>query len=291
MVFVVIPVHNRKHYLRDCLLSLRKQTFSDFRTIVVDDGSTDGTGEMVRGEFPEVILLTGDGNLWWTGAVNEGVRYAMGRRKDDDFVLTLNDDLVVSEGYVATLMAAARSHPRALIGSVEVDIRFPEIIHPGGSGVTYASRWISKGVLINPGRRLDAFEPGHFEETAMLTGKGSLIPVSAFREIGLFNRKHYTFIGDTEFFVRANRAGYRLLVAYDAVVYSHTRNEGHIAHQGDYTLRDLGRYFFGIKSYTNLRARFWLAMDTRDNLLQGLSFFLTDLVRMCYHFVRKMRSF
>ena len=66
-LFIVIPVHNRKHFTRDCLLSLRKQTFQNFTIIVIDDGSSDGTGEMIQKEFPEVVLLHGDGNLWWTG--------------------------------------------------------------------------------------------------------------------------------------------------------------------------------------------------------------------------------
>ena len=71
MIDIVIPVHNRKQYTRDCLHSLQKQTISSYRVIIVDDGSTDGTREMLRREFPEVIVLTGDGNLFWTGQLLE----------------------------------------------------------------------------------------------------------------------------------------------------------------------------------------------------------------------------
>ncbi len=48
MIFIVIPVHNRKHFTRECLLSLRKQTFQNFKVIVVDDGSSDETSEMIQ---------------------------------------------------------------------------------------------------------------------------------------------------------------------------------------------------------------------------------------------------
>lgn len=72
LIYIIIPVHNRKHFTRECLLSLRKQTFQNFKVIVVNDGSSDGTGEMIEKEFSDVILLKGDGNLWWTGATNLG---------------------------------------------------------------------------------------------------------------------------------------------------------------------------------------------------------------------------
>jgi GT2 family glycosyltransferase len=203
----------------------------------------------------------------------------------------LNDDLVVPEGYLETLNSIAQAHPETLIGSVGVDICAPDTTGPRGVGVIYPSRWISKGIAISPGRRLDSFSPGAFDDTAMLSGRGTLIPTHVFREIGLYNRKHYTFIGDSEFPVRAKRAGYRLIVAYDAVLYLHSPRTGHISQQESYRLRDVKDYFFRIKSYTNLRARFWLAMDTRDSIVQGLSFFLTDLAKMCYHFARKVKSF
>jgi len=69
LVYTIIPVHNRKEFTRNCLRSLQRQTVSDrLRIIVVDDGSEDGTDEMLAAEFPEVIVLRGDGNLFWTAA-------------------------------------------------------------------------------------------------------------------------------------------------------------------------------------------------------------------------------
>ena len=61
MIHIVIPVYNRRDITRNCLLSLREQTHTDFQVVVIDDGSTDGTSEMIQKEFPEVVLLMGDG--------------------------------------------------------------------------------------------------------------------------------------------------------------------------------------------------------------------------------------
>ena len=88
MVFIIIPVHNRKALTHDCLASLETQTWKDFRVIVVDDGSTDGTADMLRTMFPSVIVLTGNGNLFWTAATNLGIRYALAQGATH--ILTLN---------------------------------------------------------------------------------------------------------------------------------------------------------------------------------------------------------
>ena len=77
MIYIVIPVYNRKEFTHQCLLSIIKQTNKNFKIIIVDDRSTDGTREMINSEFPEIILLKGDGNLWWTRAINLGVKYAL----------------------------------------------------------------------------------------------------------------------------------------------------------------------------------------------------------------------
>lgn len=77
MISIVIPVFNRKEYTRECLLSLKDQTDQRFKVIIVDDGSTDGTEDMLREEFPEVEVLKGSGSLFWTAGVNMGIRHAL----------------------------------------------------------------------------------------------------------------------------------------------------------------------------------------------------------------------
>ena len=67
MIFVVIPVFNRIDYTKSCLQYLEQQTFPDIQPIVVDDGSTDRTSEIIRAEFPSVKLVQGSGDWYWTG--------------------------------------------------------------------------------------------------------------------------------------------------------------------------------------------------------------------------------
>src|ERR1700687_977553 len=124
-IYIIVPVFNRRPLTERFLRCIREQSFRDFEIIVVDDGSSDGTAEMIAGQFKEVQLLRGDGNLWWTGAINLGIQHAMVSASQDDAVLVINDDLEIDSGYLANLHELWRAMPRTLIGSVVVDINNP----------------------------------------------------------------------------------------------------------------------------------------------------------------------
>jgi len=94
-IAVIIPVFNRRETTLKCLGLLKNNVLipnnSLINIIVVDDGSTDGTAAAIKLAFPDVKILNGDGNLWWTGAINMGVEFALSQ--DFDYLLTrLNDD-------------------------------------------------------------------------------------------------------------------------------------------------------------------------------------------------------
>src|SRR6516164_5363299 len=93
-VALVVPVHNKIALTIRFLESLRAVSYPKYSVIVVDDGSQDGTSRIVELRFPEVIVLKGHGNLWWSGATNLGVRYAL--KHGYDYVLTINNDSRVS---------------------------------------------------------------------------------------------------------------------------------------------------------------------------------------------------
>src|SRR5947199_10706999 len=88
-IHIIVPVFNRKSLTERFLHGLRNQTFQHFETVVVDDGSTDGTAAMISERFGEVHLLRGDVNLWWQGRINLGIRYSMTRASEADSILVL----------------------------------------------------------------------------------------------------------------------------------------------------------------------------------------------------------
>jgi capsular exopolysaccharide synthesis family protein len=285
-IHVVVPVHNRRALTERFLECLAKQTLRNFKIVLVDDGSTDGTAELVRDKFPEVVLLRGDGNLWWTGATNLGIRYTLLHASENDAVLIINDDLEVDPNYLERLHEAWRSSPNALIGSVVVELDKPDVVFYGGERL---SRWSAKFRWLNSGKRLTEFGRGFRVEVSVLNGMGTLIPVPVFRKIGLYDERHFQQCGDYEFPTRASNHGYSLIVAYDAVVKMPPETSAGINLKTTYTIKDLKSFFFDIKSNYRLKYRIFFAYNIARNPLAFLSYVVCDITRITFHFVSRVR--
>jgi N-acetylglucosaminyl-diphospho-decaprenol L-rhamnosyltransferase len=285
-IYAVVPVHNRKALLKRFLTCMRQQTFRNFTIIVVDDGSTDGTSALIQAKFSEVHLLAGDGNLWWTGATNLGIRHALAQAQEHDAILIINDDIEVDPGYLESLFHVWQATPNALIGSVVVDLKSPEVIYDGGRIVNW---WIATMRTLNVDKLLSDFDKDHCVEVSFLTGWGTLIPVRVFRDIGLFDERHFQQCGDQELPIRAKNRGYRLLVTYAAIVRLHSDQAADINTAATYSLKDFKEYFFGVKSYRRLKYRFFLAYNAATNPAQFLCFFICSFARITIRFLLRLR--
>jgi N-acetylglucosaminyl-diphospho-decaprenol L-rhamnosyltransferase len=285
-IYIIVPVFNRKLWTKQFLYCLRRQTFRNFEIIVVDDGSTDGTTQLVRNEFTEAKLLRGDGNLWWTGAINLGIRYVMSQALATDSVLVINDDVEVDPNYLEVLYRLWQSMPHTLIGSILVDIENPDVIYNGGNMVNW---WTAKFTVLNRGERLANFDKDQHIDVSFLTGRGTLIPVQVFRDIGVYDDKHFQQCGDTELTVRAKKAGYRLIVSYSAIVKSPLTTSDHLNVSDHYSLKDLRPYFLGIRSNCRLKYRFFFSLKTATSTLQLISFLTLDVLRVTCHFLLRLK--
>jgi GT2 family glycosyltransferase len=107
-ISVIIPNWNGKDFLEDCLCAMRRQTFRDFETILVDNGSTDGSVEYVRTQFPEVTLLALPNNLGFTGGNIAGYAEASG-----SLITLLNNDTEAHPSWLEEIYKASQAYPGA----------------------------------------------------------------------------------------------------------------------------------------------------------------------------------
>lgn len=254
-VFVIIPVHNRLQFTRACLASLREQSVRDFTIVVVDDGSTDGTHVALAEEFPEVTLLWGDGDLWWTGAMNRGLEWVLPRAGRHDYVLALNNDTALPPDYLETLLGLAALQSNALIGSVAVSWDDHERIVDGGVRIDWrTTRSTSPAIGLTWSQAVGRL--GEAASVSVLSGRGTLIPVEVFRRVGLYDQKRLPHYGaDYEFARRAQRSGFKLLISYRAKVYSRENATGLRPSTQTLSLRQFVRAYVDVRSPNNLRFR------------------------------------
>ncbi len=280
MIYLILPVFNRLHFTIDCIESLKRQTYNEYKIIVVDDGSSDGTAASLENNYPEVIVLRGDGQLWWTGAINMGVKYVLQHATSkEDFILTLNNDLSVGPEYFQNLIKTYQNNAPCLVGSVTVDIDNPELVnYCGVKWNEYSAKQRSPIELPISLKELQSHAMDI--ESDLLPGRGVLIPLKVFDQIGLYDAKNFPhYAADEDFSLRARKAGYRLMVSSNAFVYSYIR-ESNLA--GKHTKRTLAYwydFFFSIKSSCNLRNRYHWA---RKHAKYPLLYFTIDLSRICY---------
>ena len=215
-VAVVVPSHNRRDMTVRFVEHAGRWLGRNDSLIIVDDGSTDGTAEAVRRLSPETVVLHGDGSLWWAGATNRGVEYALDH--NFDYVLTINDDAIPEEGFLDRLLETARVRSKAIVGAMLVYMSDPSRVWACGGRYDFWSGKLFQQHL--HGRDVaEAREGDRVRTVDALPGCGVLVPAEVYREIGTYDANRFPqYHADSEFTLRAHRRGYEILVDTAAVV-------------------------------------------------------------------------
>lgn len=252
MIYILVAVFNRQEITRRFLDALKRQTVSGFQVVLVDDGSTDGTANMVSSTFPEVELLRGKGDLWWTGSMRFGIDWILGRADPRDFVICANNDQIPREDAIEKLLLATRARGNAIVGSLSRDFKDPNRVYDAA----FAWNWKKDRYMRVPIRSSGDLSEG----IDVLTCRFTIVPVEVFRRINFRPDLFPHYLGDHDFFLNAKRAGYPLVLSYDSVVFDVGGPSGNFKPGWKLTLRELSDNFFGVRSHGNLRymVRFYL---------------------------------
>ena len=207
---VVIPNWNGERFLDLCLKSLRNQSFGDFETVVVDNGSADGSVDFVRKHFPDVRVVELGENRGIAAAFNVGVETS-----DTEYVVLLNNDTEQDERWLEELIGAADARADAgLFASKLVDFHDRRILDGAGD----AMRLSGLPYRLGHGER----DRGQFDEPGYVFGAcaaAALYRRSLFEEVGRFDEDFVSYCEDGDLSFRAQLAGHRCFYVPGAVVY------------------------------------------------------------------------
>lgn len=216
-VSVIIPHWNGRQHLHDCLTSLRQQTFANHEVILVDNGSTDGSQEYVRREFPEVVLIDLDKNRGFTGACNAG--YAVSR---GEFVCLLNNDTETDPRWIEVLVNTFERHPRAGIVAGKM-LLFDQRDHFHTAGDYYRVNGIpgNRGVWQVDHGQYDREEP-----VFSACGGAAAYRRAMVDQIGFLDDAFFFSCEDIDLAWRAHLAGWEVIYAPGAIVYHKLKASG-----------------------------------------------------------------
>ena len=201
--YIIIPTHNRKSITLQCLQQLQRLKCLDkFSVVVVDDGSIDGTVNEIKQNHSNITLLHGDGELWWTGAMSLGMKYAY--EQGAKYLIWLNDDCLVQEGLLENLVSFCKFHEKCIVGAQGYESVFPYKIAFGGK----TAHW---SFPLN--YSLKKFPSGETIECDMLSGNLVCLPRALITNClypDSVQFPHYG--GDTIYFQLAKEKGFRLFI-------------------------------------------------------------------------------
>jgi GT2 family glycosyltransferase len=205
---VVIVNTNELHYLRNCLASVCRQSYSPYEVIVVDNSSSDGSVEFIQETFPDVRVIQTDGNLGYPGANNLGIEESHGA-----YVVVLNPDTVVDQQWLSELIHALERDPTAGLATSKIlMLSEPDKINACGNDISLTGLTYCRGIN----------EPANtYIETAYvsaISGASFAARREVLDEIGLFDPEFVAYLEETDLSLRGHLAGYRSLYVPTSIV-------------------------------------------------------------------------
>ncbi len=249
---VIVLSWNGRSLLRDCLESLRLQDWKDFETIVVDNGSTDGTADMVEGEYPWVRLIRNPENVGFCRGNNQAIEVARG-----ELVLLLNNDAEAAPDFLSRLASAADEYPEHGMFATRV-MMFDRrnvfdstglLVYP--DGICRSRGWLEKDV-------------GQYDVPAEVIGPNGCAAVyrrAMLDDVGLFDERYFAYLEDLDLAMRGQLRGWTCMYVPSAVVY----------HKKSMT----SGYHSAFKAFLVERNRLWNAVKLFPLRLLALSPFYT----------------
>ncbi len=283
-VTALLPVHNRVTETVTCLSRLLSHEDESLRlrVVLVDDGSTDGTEAEIRRRFPSTKILRGNGNLWWAGGVNRGLKY-IADRVGCDYILILNNDTLFTRSTLFELLRDLEPGSRTVLSAVTIDAE---------SGRIYSAGQRIQGPL----RKLEPIYKGahpdaHRDEMVECDSVGTrflIMPKRIVNDVGYFDQRRFPHgYSDFEYFLRAKKRGYRIIVNTRSRVYTE-QNRNYM----NYSLletkfRNYIATFFNRKYENNIKLTFYRSF-THKNPLLGVLSFLSALLSQARWIVLKL---
>jgi GT2 family glycosyltransferase len=203
----VVLVHlNQEAHTRECIESLQRLSYENVEIIVVDNGSTDGSGARLSAQFPSVVFTRTDKNSGFAEGNNVGIRLAL--QRNAEYIALLNNDTVVDRDFIQPLVELSASDLSLAVQSCKIYYHSePQVLwYAGGFLDQHKALGTHVGIL-----KPDEGQYDEIKDTGFATGCMMFISQDALRSVGLLDNKFFIYLEDVDWCVRARNLGYRVV--------------------------------------------------------------------------------
>jgi GT2 family glycosyltransferase len=214
-ISLVVLNWNGKQHLEPCFNSINEQTYKDFETLLVDNGSNDGSVELVKEKFPWVKIISLPKNIGFPCGNNEGIK-----RTNGEYVLTLNNDTKLDKDTLKNLMEVAEKNPKVGMFSLKMVFFYePNLINSTGTLV------YKDGSAINRGMKKE--DEGQFEQVEEILGpcagaalyKKEMLEDIKHGEDEYFDKHFWIYLEDTDLSLRAQLNGWKAMYVPNSIIH------------------------------------------------------------------------
>ena len=214
-VYVIVLNWNKYEDTKKCLESLGKASYPNLKTIVVDNGSVDSSGQKLEAEFPAAQFIFNDKNLGFSRGCNVGIKAAL-QDEQCAYVLLLNNDALVTPQFLERPVELAESDKRiGMLGGKIFQSSDSNVLSFAGGQV---SRWRGQTIV----RGFGEIDEGRFEEaceTGFIIGALMLIKRQVLERVGLLPEEYFFGVEDLDYSLTVRKRGYKLYYVPQFVVY------------------------------------------------------------------------
>lgn len=208
LVSIIVPTYNLKDIFLECLQTIVNQDYIHTEIIVVDNASTDGTSEMVKKQFPRVILIRNTKNLGSTGGMNTGLKKAKG-----EYLWFIDHDNILNRNMLSQMVKLAESDPH-------IGIAVPKIYYWEKKDIIWAAG-TSVNMITGINIAREGKDVGQYEkiEEVDIAPANFLVRREVIDKVGFYDDIFFVCYEDSDFCARVRKAGYKIMYTPKAVCY------------------------------------------------------------------------
>lgn len=214
LVYIILLNYNGYKDTIECLESLEKITYKNYRIVVVDNASIDGSEKIIKNKFPEHIFIQAGSNLGFSGGNNVGIKYAL--QQGTDYVLLLNNDTIVEPDFLEPLVEEAEKSDQIGIMGGKINYYYDKNI------IWSAGGYISdiKGCGYHYGiKEVDEGQYDEKREVTFLTGCIQLIKREVLEKVGLYDEDYFLYFEDVDYCYRTIKNNFKLVYVPTSKIY------------------------------------------------------------------------